>query len=114
MLAEGCPSNPAGPAGLLSQQGWERAARRDTRHRYCYRAQPSGCCSSHWAPTDVLFEVRQTHTTGTCRKLFSIMSSMAASTVSPGVTVFRTLSGVMISSTLSVAELFPDTTTFVR
>jgi len=53
-------------------------------------------------------------TTGTCRKLLSIMSSMAARTVSSGVTVFSTLSGVMISSTLSVALLLPDTTTFVR
>ena len=42
------------------------------------------------------------------------MSSMAASTVSVEVTVRRTPSGVMISSTRSVAELLPATTTFVK
>ena len=53
-------------------------------------------------------------TTGTCRKLCFIISSMTLMTLCVGGTVIILDCGVMISVTLVVAELLPLTTILVR
>ena len=53
-------------------------------------------------------------TTGTCRKLLSIMRVITSTTLCCGDTVMSLLWGVMMLLTGSSDELLPLTTTFVR